>query len=751
MIHIEVSRLITKNHIKKVIQCILSVVLISGFSGLISAPNALPKRLGQAKVQVNHNDRAPGIYATWEEGPEILHGLNWGADALSGGLGYGDHFLDSTVPDSEMVEVELRISPAETTYCQTYLTNQGYTANGVGIFPGSAWDVSDPENPRRLNLSFSELSDPSNGRSPNRFWDPDTTRAGGQEYLFIMASDYDSSGKKYDNMNRAVDGDVYYVLWTRLIEGYSIPPQDTVKLRIHLAHIRNLHAIPSSKSLRLYWVTQKSQIEEFQIFTSLSQTPDSLIATVSSDMRTFHHDNLAKNSAFQYQVRGTGPDKNILYTSTIISAETQRVSGRTEFLGNLHHRGSYGDVWGYTDQETGKEYALLCVRGAGLSIIDISKMPPREVGFAPAPEASVDSKDVKVYEHYAVLINEQADAQIIDLSMPADPETVATIPLPSGAGAHNCFVDGDHLYIVGDHGDGGLTIFDLSDPNNPEQVGNYDPKYYHDIYVRDTLAYASAIFGGGVDILDVSDKSEVDSVGNVFYENNGAHNAWPSTDGSYLFVGDEVGAAGNWIRVFDISSLQSPEQVGSYIADPEAITHNFYAHNDILYVAYYTEGVRFVDISDPANPEELGFYETYFGDEYGFNGVWSVYPYFESGKIIASDMEKGLYVMRFDSTGIVGSEEEQGLRAPQKFALGENYPNPFNSSTRIPFILADRSEVTLTVWDIRGRLVRKIRPGKLEAGRHHISFSGAGLPSGVYYYRLTTNQFSATEKMLLLK
>ena len=66
---------------------------------------------------------------------------------------------------------------------------------GVGVFPGSAWDMSDPENPRRLNICFFERDD------GNLLWDPISVNGMDLEYVLIMASDYDSTGMAYDNID----------------------------------------------------------------------------------------------------------------------------------------------------------------------------------------------------------------------------------------------------------------------------------------------------------------------------------------------------------------------------------------------------------------------------------------------------------------------------------------------------------------------------------------------------------------------
>ena len=88
---------------------------------------------------------------------------------------------------------------------------------------------------------------------------------------------------------------------------------------------------------------------------------------------------------------------------------------------------------------------------------------------------------------------------------------------------------------------------------------------------------------------------------------------------------------------------------------------------------------------------------------------------------------------------------------PAAFALGQNYPNPFNPVTTIAYALPTASDVTLTVYDLLGRPVETLVEAHRPAGRHQAVFEAAGLPSGVYVYRLQAGTFTATKKLVVLK
>jgi hypothetical protein len=88
---------------------------------------------------------------------------------------------------------------------------------------------------------------------------------------------------------------------------------------------------------------------------------------------------------------------------------------------------------------------------------------------------------------------------------------------------------------------------------------------------------------------------------------------------------------------------------------------------------------------------------------------------------------------------------------PSGFSLAQNYPNPFNLSTTIKYELPESSVVRMTVFDLLGREVKTLVNERKSAGSYEVKFDGAGLSSGVYFYRLTANDCVSTKKLLLLQ
>ncbi|MFA7360062.1 MAG: T9SS type A sorting domain-containing protein [Candidatus Kapaibacterium sp.] len=98
-------------------------------------------------------------------------------------------------------------------------------------------------------------------------------------------------------------------------------------------------------------------------------------------------------------------------------------------------------------------------------------------------------------------------------------------------------------------------------------------------------------------------------------------------------------------------------------------------------------------------------------------------------------------------TGIVNVKSE----IPTSYSLKQNYPNPFNPNTVIRFSLPSVSQISLKVYDVMGREVQSLVNEKLQAGTYETTFDGSGLNSGVYFYKLMTDGFTETRRMLLVK
>ncbi len=125
-----------------------------------------------------------------------------------------------------------------------------------------------------------------------------------------------------------------------------------------------------------------------------------------------------------------------------------------------------------------------------------------------------------------------------------------------------------------------------------------------------------------------------------------------------------------------------------------------------------------------------------------------VYTLALNSRYIFAGTVDGIWRLSYPET-ITKAESSQDL--PAGFALEQNYPNPFNPTTVMTYRLPVAGNVTLTVYDILGRPVATLVNERKTAGIHSVKFDAAGLPSGVYFYRLEAGSFVRSRKMILLQ
>lgn len=307
----------------------------------------------------------------------------------------------------------------------------------------------------------------------------------------------------------------------------------------------------------------------------------------------------------------------------------------------------------------------------------------------PAAPVVVDSltvdgrrvNDVKINDDRTIAIvtsenasNRRNGITLIDITNPADPETITHYTEGLTGGIHNVWFVGDLVYAIND-GTLDVHIIDISDPANPFEAGRWGldkpSKYLHDVSVVDGIAYLS-YWNDGLVMLDVGDgrwggtptEPQPISSYNYLYDIGGAlygntHHA--IRYGDYVFLGDEIfgcpGCEGprGYIHVVDVSDIENPREVAEYRL-PEAGSHNLWVEDDLLYIAYYQGGLRIVDVSGElrgdllAQGREVAAFMTTPEDE-NSTMAWGPQPY--KGNIFVSDMRTGLWVMNLAPARVI--------------------------------------------------------------------------------------------------
>lgn len=417
----------------------------------------------------------------------------------------------------------------------------------------------------------------------------------------------------------------------------------------------------------------------------------------------------------------------------------------------------YSALWGYV-APNGREYAILgCATGTAFyDVTDSANIV--EVGFIPG--TTNNWREMKVFSNYAYVVSEATNSkiQIINLAnLPASVNLVGTSNMASHSSTHSISQNGPYLYLHGCNSSfgQGVTVVDLTNPTSPVKRGGWNTHYVHDSRVRNDTIYACNIYDppGTITVINAANKDNLTTIASwVNNPNPFPHNAALTAGRTYIYTTDETSTPPGKLKVWNISNLSNVTFVTNWqpTGITTAIVHNVEIYGNYALVAHYTAGIRLINISNPVAPVEAAWYDSYpSNNNNSYNGCWGVYM-FPSGKIIASDRQTGLYVLK-TTVPLVGINDPAN-NAPDKFELKQNYPNPFNPSTSIEFSLNKAAYVTLKVFDVLGRQVAVLADEYRQSGLHKVSYDAGRLSSGVYYYTLTTsNGFSETKKMVLSK
>lgn len=334
---------------------------------------------------------------------------------------------------------------------------------------------------------------------------------------------------------------------------------------------------------------------------------------------------------------------------------------------------SFGnDCWGYVSP-SGREYAIMGLYG-GFAYVDITN-PTNPVIIDTVTGPISDWHDVKVVGEYAYGVSEGGSGiQVMDLR-DIDNGNVDLVRNWTGSGystTHNIVTNEDtgSLWLAGANiGNGGLINIDLSNPRLPQIDGGWTEMYVHDAQVVTwqsgpltgrELAFCGAGFSGGFSetglrIVDVTNPNSTETIATLFYPSSGyAHQVWITEDQKYLYLNDELDEGSSvsvtTTRIINIEDPTNPYFVGTTTTGLPSIDHNLYIDDLLMYQANYRSGLRIFDILDPENPVEVAWFDTYPGsDGVSFTGAWSNYPFFPSGNIIISDIQRGLFVVRNDA------------------------------------------------------------------------------------------------------
>ena len=353
------------------------------------------------------------------------------------------------------------------------------------------------------------------------------------------------------------------------------------------------------------------------------------------------------------------------------------------------------DIWGWTDPETGQEWALVG-RTDGTAFVDVTDPErPRYAGSLAMTDGARANfwRDIKVYHNHAFIVADgagQHGMQVFDLTQlrrtGGQAHALQATALYAGvASVHNIVIDtaSGYAFAVGSNSGGetcggGLHMIDIRTPTNPTFAGCFaDPStgrsgtgYTHDaqcvLYAGPDADYHGhqICFGANetaLSIADVTSKEAPIAVATASYPNVGyTHQGWLTDDQRFFYMDDELDELqgktdGTRTLIWDVADLDDPVLLGAYVSENKASDHNLYIVGNLMYQSNYTSGLRVYDIADRAHPRPVGHFDTvpYGEDAPGFGGSWSNYPFFASGTIVVTSGAEGLFVLRRQSPALV--------------------------------------------------------------------------------------------------
>ncbi|TQV72832.1 choice-of-anchor B family protein [Aliikangiella marina] len=354
------------------------------------------------------------------------------------------------------------------------------------------------------------------------------------------------------------------------------------------------------------------------------------------------------------------------------------------------------DIWGHVDLNTGREYALFGVRN-GAVVVDLGD-PENPVEVGTIRGGSSTWRDLKVYQYfdessrrwraYAYVTIDQVGDGVTIIDLNDLPNSISLVERNSSVGtAHNVYISNVD-YTLNTKLENAEPVLQLTGANtlsgsfhnysltNPETIDiennqvNFG-EYTHDgasVTISDSrkdtecikATINCSVFIGfnekQMRLFDISDPADTRllstaSYNDVSFNNKYVHSGWVTEDKQYVLLHDEFdefqGGLNTTVRIFDISNLRSPTQVGQWTGPTTAIDHNGFVRGNRYYMSNYERGLTILDITDPASPTVAGYFDTFpTSDRDSFNGAWGVYPFLPSGLILVSDINSGLYVLR---------------------------------------------------------------------------------------------------------
>ena len=448
---------------------------------------------------------------------------------------------------------------------------------------------------------------------------------------------------------------------------------------------------------------------------------------------------------------------------------------------------SLATTWGWTDPQTGREYALLG-RSDGTAFVDVTDpVNPVYVGRLRRPTTRTDApassvapsswRELKVLGSVMAVVSEAAGAgmQTFDLTglraYAGTPIEFAETGRYTGFGrAHNVLVSEASGVAIATGMQGtqnantttpgagcalGLHVVSLANAAAPtfDRCYNAPALYSSRGYTHDAQCVRyrgpDTRYTGreicllsnerGLFVTDITDRGAIATIGSVTYPNVAyTHQAWFTDDQRHAYVDDELDEQRGLVpktRTFivDLADLTTPIVAATYDGPSTAIDHNQYIRGRYVFQANYTAGLRVLDATTPTAPVEAAFFDAFpASDATVFEGLWNVYPYFASGTIVAGGIDEGLFVFRAPGLAL-SADTPDGPGSSDALRLVGAHPVADVATLRLASPVA--GTVHVEALDAAGRRVAVVYAGTVTTEARTLAWDTRGVAPGVYTVR----------------
>ena len=353
-----------------------------------------------------------------------------------------------------------------------------------------------------------------------------------------------------------------------------------------------------------------------------------------------------------------------IHLSRVPQRVEPQASANVSLLWHEPGDGVQSDIWA----EDGLVYAPRYSDG-DIEILDAAS--GRRIGTAVVPSTNGGFFnivfDVKANGGILYAATVPSGLVMFDVSQPSTPELIGQYRVFAEEGSpdnfiniHNIFLspDGNFVYAINHvFPKTELRVIDVSDPTSPREAGRFSIEeeghgiFTHDVNVIEQdgrliafLNYLSA----GLRILDVTEPASISELGSIKWDGIASHSGWPFAVDGRLYYANASEGYDLHLTILDVTDLTDPQVSSRFSTRPGLSIHNVEVVDGIGYLSYYVDGLRVVDLRDPANPREVGHFDTVpADDERGLaQGAWGVRV--DEGIVYISDIENGTYAFSVD-------------------------------------------------------------------------------------------------------